>query len=150
MSALYSLMGRLTAASEFTKKQISDILTPIISPERYLINQQSSGFNLSIFTSDIDLIEIVATLESAGFQVETETFLLQISGMTCISCIAYVQGAFEDACGVIEVDVNLRDGQALIKCLASSLERDALEKVLEKSSYRVTKIVKQLSNIGMR
>ncbi len=41
--------------------------------------------------------------------------ILEVSGMTCWSCVGHVQAALRDLDGVCEVDVRLREGKVVAR-----------------------------------
>ena len=59
---------------------------------------------------------------------------MQVSGMTCASCVTRVEKALKAVTGVAEVSVNLATEQATIQAL-TSVSADLLVKAIENAGY---------------
>ena len=66
-------------------------------------------------SGETDVASVQRAIEKAGFSVPTESFTLDITGMTCASCSARVEKAFNKTPGVLDASVNLATEQATIK-----------------------------------
>ena len=66
-----------------------------------------------------------------------KTITLPIHGMTCISCVAHVEGALSDIPGVIEVDVNLRANTASIRFIDSLTTIQNFKDAVAKIGYTI-------------
>ncbi|MDR5695059.1 MAG: heavy metal translocating P-type ATPase [Armatimonadota bacterium] len=62
----------------------------------------------------VNLREIARTVHAVGYQVGVEELNLQITGMTCASCVAAIEGAVSNLEGVEKVVVNLNAGTARV------------------------------------
>lgn len=63
----------------------------------------------------VDLARLVAAIQEIGYQVATAQTTLQISGMTCASCVAHVEGALRELEGVLQATVHLGLGLARVE-----------------------------------
>ncbi|WP_376791203.1 heavy metal translocating P-type ATPase [Thermoflexus sp.] len=63
----------------------------------------------------VDLARLVAAIQEVGYQVATAQTTLQISGMTCASCVAHVEGALRELEGVLQATVHLGLGLARVE-----------------------------------
>ena len=68
---------------------------------------------------------VSGALAAAGYPAVPERVRLQITGMTCASCVARVEAALQAVPGVLSAHVNLADGMATVSAL--SHETAALE-----------------------
>ncbi len=97
--------------------------------------------NLATETATIsgatDAASVQRAIEKAGFSVPTESFTLDISGMTCASCSARVEKAFDKTPGVLEAGVNLATEQATIK-VAKGTTLSMLIAAVERAGYGAT------------
>ena len=97
--------------------------------------------NLATETATIsgatDAASVQRAIEKAGFSVPTESFTLDISGMTCASCSARVEKAFDKTPGVLEASVNLATEQATIK-VAKGTTLSTLIAAVERAGYGAT------------
>jgi len=97
--------------------------------------------NLATETATIsgatDAASVQRAIEKAGFSVPTESFTLDITGMTCASCSARVEKAFDKTPGVLEASVNLATEQATIK-VAKGTTLSTLIAAVERAGYGAT------------
>ena len=97
--------------------------------------------NLATETATIsgatDAASVQRAIEKAGFSVPTESFTLDITGMTCASCSARVEKAFDKTSGVLEASVNLATEQATIK-VAKGTALSTLIAAVERAGYGAT------------
>lgn len=63
----------------------------------------------------VDLIEMRNAVTDAGYSIPIEEAILQISGMSCVSCLAHVEGALQELPGVIEASVSLSQATARVQ-----------------------------------
>ena len=66
------------------------------------------------FDTDVPLKTLVDTVRETGYDVGTETVMLDIEGMTCASCVAHVEKALNKVTGVVEANVNLATEKASV------------------------------------
>ncbi|OZA28963.1 MAG: copper-translocating P-type ATPase [Hydrogenophilales bacterium 17-61-9] len=97
--------------------------------------------NLATETATIsgaaDVAAVQSAIEKAGFSVPTESFTLDIAGMTCASCSARVEKAFDKTPGVLEASVNLATEQATLKVVRGTA-LPALIAAVERAGYGAT------------
>src|SRR5690606_27394382 len=85
-------------------------------------------------TGATDAASVQRAIEKAGFSVPTESFTLDISGMTCASCSARVEKALAKVPGVLDASVNLATEQASIR-VARGTAAAALIAAVERAGY---------------
>ncbi len=66
---------------------------------------------------------------------------MKIEGMHCASCVATIEKALSSQDGVIAATVSLLDEKAVIEIDESTVDRETLEKVVESTGYRPTRLV---------
>ena len=84
-----------------------------------------------------DAPSVQRAIEKAGFSVPTESFTLDITGMTCASCSSRVEKAFDKTPGVLQASVNLATEQATIK-VAKGTTLSTLIAAVEHAGYGAT------------
>ncbi|MHB1053450.1 MAG: heavy metal translocating P-type ATPase [Thiobacillus sp.] len=84
-----------------------------------------------------DAPSVQRAIEKAGFSVPTESFTLDITGMTCASCSSRVEKAFDKTPGVLQASVNLATEQATIK-VAKGTTLSTLIAAVERAGYGAT------------
>ncbi|WP_312818797.1 heavy metal translocating P-type ATPase, partial [Pseudomonas sp.] len=80
---------------------------------------------------------LVEAVRSAGYGVPTRTVELQISGMTCASCVGRVERALGKLPGVEQVSVNLASERAHLEVL-QALDDQSLIATVEAAGYRAS------------
>lgn len=93
------------------------------------------------FSGQPDPQAVTAAIEKAGYATPEETLELQIEGMTCASCVARIEKALAAVPGVTSAAVNLATEGAVVRYLAGSVTRAALENAVRVSGYEVIKSV---------
>ncbi|MHB0982539.1 MAG: heavy metal translocating P-type ATPase [Thiobacillus sp.] len=85
-------------------------------------------------SGETDVVSVQRAIEKAGFSMPTESFVFDITGMTCASCSARVEKALAKVAGVLEASVNLATEQATIK-VAQGIPAAALIAAVERAGY---------------
>jgi len=85
-------------------------------------------------SGETDVVSVQRAIEKAGFSMPTESFVFDITGMTCASCSARVEKALAKVAGVLEASVNLATEQATIK-VARGIPAAALIAAVERAGY---------------
>ncbi len=80
-----------------------------------------------------DAAAVVVAVERAGYQAQTGTVDLQVSGMTCASCVRRVERALSAVPGVLGVEVNLASETARVRTAGAQLS--ALTSALQRAGY---------------
>ncbi|UZW58615.1 heavy metal translocating P-type ATPase [Lysobacter enzymogenes] len=79
--------------------------------------------------------EIVAAVTAAGYTVPTRETTLEVTGMTCGSCVGRIEKALRAVPGVIAATVNLATERARVEALGS-VEPAALIDAVARAGYR--------------
>ncbi len=74
-------------------------------------------------------------LTEAGYPARRDTVTLQVSGMSCGSCVGRVERAIADVPGVISVSVNLAAETATVERLSGSASFEALSDAASRAGY---------------
>ncbi|WP_206413162.1 heavy-metal-associated domain-containing protein, partial [Lysobacter enzymogenes] len=78
--------------------------------------------------------EIVAAVTAAGYSVPTRQTALEISGMTCGSCVGRIEKALRAVPGVVAATVNLATERAQVEALGA-VEPAALIAAVARAGY---------------
>lgn len=62
---------------------------------------------------------------------------LTVEGMTCVSCVAHVEGALTDLEGVTAAEVNLGLGTARIRYVAGQVTVNQMKLAVREAGYHV-------------
>ena len=91
-------------------------------------------------TGSFDAAALVAAIARAGYQAQTATVDLQVSGMTCAGCVRRVERALAAVPGVLGVEVNLATETARVQ--TAGADRAALTAALRRAGYDGTPLVR--------
>ncbi len=80
------------------------------------------------------LVEVVV---ESGYEVPTEVLIINISGMSCASCVGRVERFLAKEKGVLEATVNLATEQARVRYVAGMVSAADLHRVVRDSGYEV-------------
>ncbi|MBS7789544.1 cadmium-translocating P-type ATPase [Roseococcus sp. SDR] len=78
-----------------------------------------------------------AAVRGAGYALREQVIELQVTGMSCASCVGRVERALQAVPGVLAVAVNLASERATLQVLAGT-PMDSLEAALGRAGYGVT------------
>ncbi|MBR9766398.1 MAG: copper-translocating P-type ATPase [Rhodobacteraceae bacterium] len=79
--------------------------------------------------------EVIEALERAGYPARTQTVRLNVSSMSCASCVGRVDKALAAVPGVLEVDVNLASETATVTYVEGAVELSDLLTAAEEAGY---------------
>lgn len=79
-------------------------------------------------------------VQKAGFDVATETFRFQVTGMHCGSCVSRVEEAALAVSGVVDASVNLATEKATVEVVAGTVEAGELARAISESGYSASPI----------
>jgi Cu+-exporting ATPase len=85
-------------------------------------------------SGETDAASIQRAIEKAGFSMPTESFTLDITGMTCASCSARIEKALDTVPGVLDASINLATEQARIN-VAQGTSAATLIAAVERAGY---------------
>jgi len=95
------------------------------------MNQASLNYNPAI----VDLIEIRNTVIKAGYSIPTQEVSLEVAGMSCVSCLAHVEGALQNLPGVIEAAVSLSEVKAQVQYIPGVVMISQMEAAVQAAGY---------------
>lgn len=85
------------------------------------------------------LVQLIAAVSGAGYQVPNERLELAISGMTCASCVGRIERALAQQPGVMSVSVNLATERAHVQVLQGTDPQPLLQ-AIRQAGYQATPI----------
>ncbi|MGM0677590.1 MAG: heavy metal translocating P-type ATPase [Pseudomonadota bacterium] len=115
--------------------RVEDALRAVPGVDRVSVNLATEKATLE---SDNDLPNPDAlrqAVKDAGYQVETDTLVLDVQGMNCGSCASRVQQVLDQSPGVVEAAVNLANAQARVTVLTGSVTASELAGHVTEAGY---------------
>ncbi|MSU88485.1 heavy metal translocating P-type ATPase [Rhodobacteraceae bacterium 2CG4] len=85
--------------------------------------------------SDARIPELIEALDRAGYPARTQTVRLNVSSMSCASCVGRVDKALAAVPGVLDVNVNLASETATVAFVDGAVDLTALLKAAEAAGY---------------
>ncbi|MGO4854122.1 heavy metal translocating P-type ATPase [Phaeovulum sp. W22_SRMD_FR3] len=83
----------------------------------------------------MDVAGIVAGLQAAGYPAQQETLTLEVTGMTCASCVGRVERALQAVPGVTAAEVNLASETAQITYVGGAATAQSLIAAVKGAGY---------------
>lgn len=84
------------------------------------------------------LDEIRRAIENVGYSVPVSELTLDVSGMTCASCVAHVEGALKELPGVTDAVVNLGLGTARVEYIPGLVTVSQMKRTIREVGYEAT------------
>jgi Cu+-exporting ATPase len=81
------------------------------------------------------LREVAQALTKAGYPAATQSLQLELTGVTCGSCISRVESALNSVPGVLSASANLSLSRAQVEILASAVGVDSLTDAIGAAGY---------------
>ncbi|KAB2846761.1 MAG: heavy metal translocating P-type ATPase [Melioribacteraceae bacterium] len=103
--------------------------------KRAHVNYATSKAHVTFNNKDITTNEIIDIIKSGGYTVGFDTLKIGISGMHCGSCVTKIEDGLKKKSGVLDANVNLASGSAIIKYLPGFINAEELRKEIENLGY---------------
>ena len=97
-------------------------------------------------TVELDPLAVPASLladvlDDAGYGALVDTVTLNVGGMTCASCVGYVEQALSEVPGVVSSSVNLATERATVCYLSGAAGVEQLREAVDDAGYSVDGVV---------
>ncbi|MDD9727635.1 heavy metal translocating P-type ATPase [Roseovarius sp. SK2] len=100
--------------------------------------------------SDARIPEVIGALDNAGYPARTQTVRLNVSSMSCASCVGRVDKALAAVPGVLDVDVNLASETATVTYAEGAVDPADLLQATEAAGYPAELIEDAAEDRGAR
>ncbi|MBS7556075.1 copper-translocating P-type ATPase [Ancylobacter dichloromethanicus] len=87
------------------------------------------------FSAQPDPVAVVGAVETAGYEVGSETAELVVEGMSCASCVGRVEKVLKALPGVLDASVNLATEKARIRYLDNSVSASDMIAAVVSAGY---------------
>ena len=84
---------------------------------------------------------IADVLDDAGYGALVDTVTLNVGGMTCASCVGYVEQALNEVPGVVSSAVNLATERATVRYLSGATGVEQMREAVDDAGYVVEGVV---------
>ena len=114
---------------------------------------ESASVNLATerATVELDPLTVPASLlsdvlDDAGYGAVVDVATMNVGGMTCASCVGYVERALNEVPGVVSSSVNLATERATVRYLAGATGVDQLREAVDDAGYSVEGVADDTAN----
>jgi len=115
--------------------RVERVLNKVPGVTKVGVNLASERAEISWHASDVEPSALVAAVNRSGFSVPTDTIILDITGMTCASCVGSVEKVLGRVRGTESVQVNLATEQATIHTPRGIVQTKALTDAVARAGY---------------
>ncbi|MDD5369388.1 MAG: copper ion binding protein [Anaerolineaceae bacterium] len=98
---------------------------------RVVVDLADSQARITYDPNRVDLLEFLQAVTDAGYPIPTREVLLDVGGMSCLSCVAHVEGALTDLAGVTEATVHLKNNTARVQYLPSIVTVSQMKQAIQ-------------------
>ncbi|MEW5987587.1 MAG: heavy metal translocating P-type ATPase [Chloroflexota bacterium] len=99
------------------------------------VNLATNKASLTYDPGRATLANMIHAVDEVGYAVPTAELTLQVTGMTCASCVAHVEGALQELAGVREAVVNLGLGTARATYVPGVVTAGAMKRAVREVGY---------------
>jgi Cu+-exporting ATPase len=99
------------------------------------VNLATNKASLDYDPSQVTLPDLTRAIDQAGYTVPTAELTLQVSSMTCASCVAHIEGALTELDGVTQAVVNLGLGTARVAYIPGVVTTTAMKRAVREVGY---------------
>ena len=101
------------------------------------VNIATERASVDFDPAQVDVQQLIVSIEKAGYGVAQAQMELPITGMTCASCVRNVERAISKQPGILGVNVNLATEKATVSYLPGSVRRADIVAAVENAGYGV-------------
>jgi P-type Cu+ transporter len=118
--------------------QVEKALGELPGVTNLVVNLAANKAALTYNPQMAGLADLKNAVESVGYAVPTAELTLEVTGMTCASCVGHVEGALKSLHGVESVTVNLGLNTARIVYTPMVITSSAMKRAVREVGYEVT------------
>ncbi len=114
---------------------VENALKRLAGISHVVVDLETSQVHLNYDQAVVDLIDVCNAVTEAGYTIPTQGISLRVLGMSCVSCLAHVEGALQNLPGVIAATVSLGEGTAQVQYIAEIVTVDQMERAVKDAGY---------------
>ena len=101
-----------------------------------VVNLLGQKATIEFNAEEVKPIDLIKTIEKAGYEVPTVSKTLLIEGMTCAACSTRVDKVLNKIDGIIKANVNLSTNKAIVEFPSGLITDEELVKIIDKAGYK--------------
>lgn len=114
---------------------VEGALKEIPGVSQVVVNLGTNKASLTYDPQRVALTDMQRAVEDVGYGIPTSELTLDVSGMTCASCVAHVEEALNELSGVQEAAVNLGLGTARVTYIPGVVTASAMKRAVREVGY---------------
>jgi len=114
---------------------VEESVTALDGIEAVDVNFATDEATVAYDRQQVDLSEIYAAIEAAGYEPDRRTTTIGIAGMSCATCASAVDDHVTAIAGVLHVDVNVATDEATVSYNPNQTNRAAICDGIETAGY---------------
>ncbi|GAB6138199.1 heavy metal translocating P-type ATPase [Halanaerobaculum tunisiense] len=118
-------------------QKVEEALNDRSGVEKAIVNFAAEKATIDYDPQEVNLTDLVETVQNAGYDVAFDKVNLKVGGMTCASCSQRVESALQDTTGVREAAVNFAAEKATVKFNPAQVSEYDLEQIVEDTGYEI-------------
>jgi P-type Cu+ transporter len=115
---------------------IENALKEMPGTSNVVVNLGTNQASLYIDPNLVAIEDLIQAIQGVGYHVPQSEITLDVSGMTCASCIAHVEGALNDLDGVLSTMVNLGLGTARVQYVPGMVTTSQMKRAVRSVGYQ--------------
>ncbi len=98
--------------------------------DRADVNLANETATVTMHGTGVPFPELAASIQNAGYEVQTRDMELTLKGIQCASCVQRIERALKRIQGVLDAEVNLATNKARIRFVPGTARRSDLEQAI--------------------
>jgi P-type Cu+ transporter len=116
--------------------RIEKVLRAVPGVSEVVVSLATNKASLSFDPARASIADLARAVSDVGYAVPQSEVTLQVSGMTCASCVSHVERALAGLEGVSEVSVSLGTNSARVAYLPGVVTTGDMRRAVESAGYR--------------
>src|SRR3990172_3998527 len=126
-------VGGMTCAS--CVAHVEKVLREVRGVKEVVVNLATGKAAVEYDSTQATLIAMKKAVDEIGYEVVLNAANLQVTGMTCASCVQNIQKAVGDLPGVAKVVVNLASGSARVEYAPDITPLSQIKQAIQEIGY---------------
>lgn len=114
---------------------VENALKELPGVSNVVVNLGTNKASLNYEPALVEITDMQRAIADVGYSVPSQEINLQVSGMTCASCVAHVEGALRDLSGVIDATVNLGLAKARVQYIPDVVTISQMKRAVRDVGY---------------
>jgi len=115
---------------------VEKALAELPGVSQVVVNLGTNKASLNYNPLEVTIPQMQKAVSESGYAVPTDEITLQVSGMTCSSCVAHVEGALKQLPGVVDATVNLGLEKARVQYIPGVVTTSQMKKAVSDVGYQ--------------